>query len=42
MSGAPVLRVCCVLSSIVGLTGIRIQAGMNAGTHRRGGPSYFP
>ena len=39
--GAPVLGVCCVLSSIVGQTGIRIQAGMNAGTHRRGGPSFY-
>ena len=41
VSGAPVLR--GLLSSIVGPPGIRIQAGMNAGTHRRGGPSfYFP
>ena len=39
VSGAPVLGVCCVLSSIVGPTGIRIQAGMNAGSHRRGSPS---
>ena len=41
VSGAPVLGVCCVLSSIVGPAGIRIQAGMNAGTHRRGGPSFY-
>ena len=41
VSGAPVLGVCCVLSSIVGPTGIRIQAGMNTGTHRRGGPSFY-
>ena len=39
VSGAPVLGVCRVLSSIVGPTGI--QAGMNAGTHRRGGPSFY-
>ena len=41
VSGDPVLGVCCVLSSVVGPTGIRIQADMNAGTHRRGGPSFY-